>query len=184
MLGDLAKRAVAEDRQFERLSSRGSVNINNIPIKENEYPTSLEGDIKNTNFCYYIKYKPSLQTKYKTMPFIIVADILPTTKLRFSDYSFLMSLAKKNKHLKWLIDNTDFSEELVSISRENIELPIYLHFNYVEYTKKIKQQILEETGEWPKYSIFRELNLAKADRARYEAWLESRKKGASEQLDS
>lgn len=184
MLGDLERLAIAEDRKRVTLSPRGTVNINKIPLKENDYPTELKGDIKNTNFCYYIKYKPSPDKKNFGKPFIIVADILPSAKLRFVNYAYLKNYAKKNKHLQWILDNTDLSEELVTLAGENLDLAIYLHFDYVGYANMLKEQIYKETGVWPKYSVFRELNVAKADRARYEAWIESRKKGASEQLDS
>lgn len=184
MIGDLSRDAIAEDAKYLPLGIRALVNINNIPLKEGDCPTSNYGDIKYTNFDYYLKFRPRAERRFEGQIFFIVADILPSQKIRFKNWEYLLSLTKKNKHLKWLIENTDLCKEKIDLAFENLNLKIQINFDQVKYSNMLKQQIFEETGEWPKYSMYREVGLAKADRARYEAWLENRKKGASKQLDS
>lgn len=184
MLGDLGRRALAEDVEYLPLGTRALVNINNIPLKEGDCPTSSYDDIRYTDFEYYIKFKPRAEQRFEGQSFFIVADILPSQKLRFKSWEYLLTLTKKNKHLKWLIENTDLCKEKIDLAFENLNLPIRVNFDQVKHSNMLKQQIFEQTGEWPNYSMYREVGLAKADRARYEAWLEKRKKGASSKLDS
>lgn len=184
MLGDLEKRAIAESMVHVPLSTRAMININNIPLKKNDCPSDNKGDIRYTKFNYFIKFKPSPSEKFKGKNFVLVADVLPGTKIRFTNYDVLLLIAKENKHLKWILDNTDLCRELVNLAGENLDLPIYLNFDQLKYSNKLKKQIYIETGVWPKYSMFREPNEVMANIARYEAWIETRKKGASKQLDS
>lgn len=184
MIGDLSRDAIAEEKTYLSFAPRAMVNINNIPLKEGDCPTSTYDDIQYTNFEYYVKFKPRAEQRFEGQNFIIVADILPSKKLRFKNWEYLLSLTKKNKHLKWLIENTDICKEKIDLAFENLDLSIRINFDQVKHSNMLKQQIFEQTGEWPKYSMYREATIAKADRKRYEAWLEKRKKGASNKLDS
>lgn len=182
MLGDLEKAALAESSMHKSLTPRALVNLNNIPLKEGDIPYDNFGDLKYTNFDYYIKYRPRPEKQYQGRPFFIVADILPSQKLRFHNWESLLNLAKKNKHLQWILDNTNLCKETIDLAAQNLNLPIRLNFDQLKHSNMLKQQIFEQTGEMPMYSMYREPNEAKADRMRYETWLETHKKGSGEQV--
>ena len=165
MIGDLASKALAENKQRLPIQKRAMVNVNSEPIKEGEIPTA-NNDLMYTDLIYYVKYLPSQLPQYKDRPFVIVGDIFPGRKIRTKNYAYTTYIS--NKALKWVLENSDLSQEHFDEAELNIQMAIPFYVDPVKYSKKLREKKGEPDS---KYSMFREPIVAKADRMRYEKFL-------------
>ena len=141
MLGDLGNRAIIENSGKTNLFPRARININSLPVKEGDNPM-FDRDIKSTDLYYTIKYKPFHSGKRALVPFCINADILGVANFRFSSYEDFVEKAEDNKVLKWILENCDFTPELLEIAKANIMLGIPIPFDVVKYCKRIGSHLL------------------------------------------
>lgn len=171
MLGDVAREATAECTSRLPWQSRATVRIDGKPLEKNQSPaTSLV--YKYTKGQYYIKYKPAITKSLRATDFVIVADILPSGKMRVSGHGMFKSMAKKVKEIEWIMKYTTYSRELFDIARTNIQLDVPFCIDMAKYSVMLKKQVEKETGEYPRYSMFRDVDVAKAEEARYYYWLD------------
>lgn len=166
MIGDLAKEANAQNTRSEPIQSRAYISLNNELLKDGDNPSNNK-DIRATNFVYYIKYKPSYLTKYKTKPFVLVSDVIYGGKIRFNSFNFLKEVAKRDKSVKWLLDNCDFDPYLLAVAKCNYDMVIYVPFNAGKYRRKlVKQQDYQTRRLYQDkcYSYFKEPSVTMAER--------------------
>lgn len=178
MLGDIAREATAECMTRLPLQSRATVRLDGKPLEKNESPaTNLV--YKYTNGQYYIKYKPPITKSLQGKNFVIIADILSGGKIRVSDPVMFEYMKCGCPEIDWILKYTNYDRELFEIARTNIQLAVPFCIDMAKYSRMLKKQVEAETGVYPRYSMFRDVDVAKAEEARYYFWLD--KNGVSKE---
>lgn len=180
MIKDLALGGLAEKTLRQSLFPHAIIDLRFLPIKNEQTPAE-NPYLRYTNFTYYVRFAPKPH-KGKGKPFLIVSDILKSGKIRFKNWDWIIAFAKKQEDLAWLLENTTLCKELLDIAHQNIDMNIPFYFDIIKYDNKLREKVKEETGEWPTCSMFRTPEQNRIEKVRYAAYLESMKKGASEEL--
>lgn len=177
MIGDLAARALAESSERIPFQKRAIINLDGQPLQENDGP-GPHTKCRYTDFMYYLKYLPSQLPQYKDRPFVIVSDLFGNGKFRTRDYKYTKDFfGKQVTEIKWILENTNLCQELFDLAFENIQMAIPISVNVVELDKKLREKKGEPDS---KYSMFKDPIIAKAERMRYEQFLEDyRHKGSN-----
>lgn len=165
MIGDLAKEANAQNTRSEPIQSRAYISLEGKLLKDGDTPLNNK-NIRATDFMYYLKYKPSYLTKYKSKPFVLISDLLDGGKVRFGTFKSLQGLANEDSGLEWLLRNCDFDPYLLSVAKSNYNLPISVPFNVAKYQKKLEKQQDQETAKLYNdncYSYFKEPSVTTAE---------------------
>lgn len=177
MIGDLAARALAESSERIPFQKRAIIHLDGSPLKENDGP-GPHTDCRYTDFMYYLKYLPSQLPIYKDRPFVIVSDLFGNGKFRTGNYEYTERFSgKQSAEVRWIVQNTNLCQELFDLAFENIQMAIPISVNVVELDKKLREKKGEPDS---KYSMFKDPIIAKAERMRYEQFLEDyRHKGSN-----
>lgn len=170
MIGDLGQQVRAEiatqSRDF-RVQTRALINLDNLPLNESESPLN-NPNLRYTDFGCWLKYSPTISTKYRDKPFVLICDLFVGGKIRFKNIPALHVLRKECKELNWVMKNYRINSLIVGIAKMNIDMRVPLPFSIDNYANLILSQ--ENNKDYN--PIFRTYTVAEVEKYRKKKWLE------------
>ena len=156
MLGDKNRLILAENSLKIRIVAYACLNINSVPLKSGETPTT-NCDLRYTRMETYIVCKPFAFKKYRGRDFFIRSDMFTQyERYRFRDMEDLIEQSKEVKELEFLLQWSNLTEEHIAVARELKQVQIPIAFDIVRYKKHLQDMIEAETGERPETGLFYE----------------------------
>lgn len=183
LLGNVAKEFIkgeaSKNGAKSTLFTSALVNLNYDSLFADPDCQVLNKDTKELNYPIFIKYQPYMRNgSVKGMNYILGSSILPyKDRTRVFNFEDMKNKASRNeteedKALKWLIENTDISEEYFTLAKANMGVRIFLNFNMLAYAKKINP-------DWENYPSY----ISGADEYLNYAYNELRTKGIQEKVN-
>ena len=140
MIGDNAKRSIIDNSREKKWQKRALTRMDSKPLGLGDNPTT-NPDCCLTSCVYTLKYKPIPDSdQYADRPYVIKCDLFSGNRIRFKDFGELNKLSRSIPKVKWLLDNTTFSQRMLAIAKLHPDMPIPFCLDTVLYEKKLKDQ--------------------------------------------
>lgn len=159
MLGDKIRDVLAENSLKFPFVPRACLNINSVPLKPGETPTT-NSDLRYSRMEAYIVYKPYPFRKYRGRDFLIRSDMFTQAeRYRFKDIEDVIEQSKEIKELAFVLQWSNLTEELLAVAKELKQVQIPLPFDILKYRNHLQDIIEAETGERPEAGLLQEIHL-------------------------
>ena len=140
MIGDNAKRSIIDNSREKKWQKRALCDVNGKPLKPGQNPAT-NPDYCLTSGAYTLKYKPIPDNdQYADRPYVIKCDLFAGNRIRFKNYKDLVVMATNINKIQWLLDNTNFSQQMLAIAKLHPDTPIPFVLDVVQYEKRLKAQ--------------------------------------------
>ena len=137
MIGDNAKRSIIDNSREKKWQKRASVRIDSKPLEKGDCPAT------NLNCCYTtgsytVKYKPIPDSdQFADKPYVIKCDLFSGNKVRFSNYRNLQFKGQTDAKVKWIVENTTLTPELLGMAKRHPTMPIPFCLDVVKYSERL-----------------------------------------------
>ena len=153
MIGSNTKSLFIANTVKKKYNSRALLSLDLEPIQKGDSPATNK-NVVLTHGLYYMRYEPVKGgTNYIDKPFLIKSDLFTMDKIRVANYSTLVSIAKENKKVDFLLKFSNISPESFAITRSNPGLEVPIAIDYVKY----REAVMEKHPEASYKQIFREV---------------------------
>lgn len=140
MIGDNAKRSIIENSREKKWQKRAMTRMDSKPLGLGDNPTT-NPDCCLTSGVYTIKYKPIPDNdQFADRPYVIKCDLFAGNRIRFKDFGDLNKISRSIPKVKWLLENTTFSQRMLAIAKLHPDTPIPFVLDVVQYEKRLKAQ--------------------------------------------
>lgn len=166
MLGDMVRTEVMASSRKPVLWKGAVVDLRGEPIPNGiVFPTSTNS-IAFTDLRYGVRYQKSKYEWKTDKPFLLRADILGLESVyRFADYAELERDAEKDVRIRFILENTNLSPELLRIAESFQRRDCPLAFDVVGYESKLRKRMDEMGWERQPASVFINDEMAMMDEA-------------------
>lgn len=147
---NVAREIIIETAPRKTFAARLFISLNNEILKENE-DLATNPDVKMTNGNYYVKYGWCRNRREEDRKFVIVSDLFSYHgRVRFYDWKDFCRMAKTDKEVRWIKENTTISEELFKIAKDHHWQNLPFSVDWVKYKNKLKEKDpnLKDTFLW------------------------------------
>jgi hypothetical protein len=91
-----------------------------------------------TSGAYTLKYKPIPDSdQYAFRPYVIKCDLFSGNRIRFANMKDLRNLPEKNAKVKWIIENTNLTSDMLGIAKRHPDMPIPFNLDTVRYCERL-----------------------------------------------
>lgn len=137
MIGDNAKRSIIDNSRGKKWQKRACVRFDSKPLEKGDNPAT-NPDCCYTSGQYTIKYKPIPDSdQFADKPYVIKCDLFSGNKVRFSNYRNLQFKSQTDPKVKWIIENTTLTPDLLGIAKRHPAMPIPFCLDTVRYCERL-----------------------------------------------
>ena len=153
MIGSNTKNLFIANTVKKKYNSRALLSLTLEPIQKGDSPATNK-NVVLTHGLYYMRYEPVRGgTNYIDKPFLIKSDLFTMDKIRVANYNVLVSIAKENKKVDFILKFSNISPELFAITKSNPGLEVPIAIDYAKY----RTAVMEKHPEASYKQIFREV---------------------------
>lgn len=136
MIGDNAKRSIIDNSREKKWQKRPLVCVRSEPLQPGQNPMTDE-DCLFTTGAYTIKYKPLPDSQYAYRPYVIKCDLFAGNRVRFANMKDLRMMAEHSHKVKWIIENTTLTSDMLGIAKRHPDMPIPFCLDIVKYCERL-----------------------------------------------